>query len=129
MAREQDENGEARPRTHLYGESDVARWSAALPEDFLLCRDLGHTWRPASARWVPEVSAYERTMRCGRCRAEREQTLSAGGLILSGHYRYESGYTTPPGSGMLGSEGRGALRLESIARLIGKDSLNAKGDR
>lgn len=122
-------NAESIARGHVYGDSDVARWSASLPEEFLLCRDLGHTWRPASARWVPDLNAYERTMRCGRCRAERSQTLSAGGLILSGHYHYEAGYTAPAGTGSLGSEGRGTLRLESVMRLIGKDSLNAKGDR
>jgi hypothetical protein len=122
-------NAERGTRSHIYGDGDVARWSASLPEEFLLCRDLGHTWRPASARWVPDLNAYERSMRCGRCRAERTQTLSPGGLILSGSYHYETGYTAPAGTGALGQDGRGALRLESIARLIGKDSLNSKGDR
>jgi hypothetical protein len=121
-------NPETTARDTIYGDSDVARWANSLPEEFLLCRDLGHTWRPASARWAPDLNAYERTMRCGRCRAERSQVLSAGGLILSGHYHYENGYTAPSGTGSLGSDGRGTLRLASIYRLIGHDTLNAKGD-
>lgn len=100
---------------------EVAAWSRNLSEDFILCRDLGHLWRPLSARWSAEDSAYERTMRCGRCSTERHQLLSASGHVLSGNYAYTEGYTAPKGQGRLGTEGRDSLRLESILRLLGKD--------
>jgi hypothetical protein len=92
-----------------------------LSDAYIMCRDMGHTWRPFRARFDPEVNGYQRVLRCGRCKTEREQTISASGLILSGHYNYPDGYSLPAGTGRLTGEGRGALRLESTLRLISKD--------
>lgn len=100
---------------------EISRWSRGLPDDFLLCRDLGHLWRPYTARFNPEENCYDRTMRCGRCHTERRQTLSLRGEVLSGHYDYAEGYTAPKGQGRLTGNARGALRIESVVRLIGHD--------
>lgn len=98
-----------------------------------MCRDLGHQWRPATARWDAEERCYERSMRCGRCRTVREQTLSAYGEVLAGHYEYVDGYAAPPGVGRLSGMARAGLRLESVTRAIGRaeraDEVAAKRDR
>jgi len=99
---------------------EVGAWAEDLPERFLLCRDLGHTWRPFLAKFDTEERAYKRVLKCGRCRTERTQLISMNGVPLSGAYDYPDGYTAPTGAGRLDSSGRGALRLVSIQRLIEK---------
>lgn len=108
------EDGTADPKS-------VADWSSNLPDSYLLCRDMGHTWRPFKVRYESELNAYSRVLRCGRCKTERVQSVSLSGLILTGNYTYPTGYQTPQGSGRITGSGRGALRLESTMRLIGKD--------
>jgi hypothetical protein len=100
----------------------VASWSHDLPDEFLLCRDIGHQWRPFTARYLPQRNVYERTLRCGRCTTTRRQTVSLSGEISSGGYEYADGYVAPAGQGRLTGRARGALRLESIGRLIGRES-------
>ena len=100
---------------------EVEGWSRNLPEDYLLCRDLGHLWRPSRAHFVPADNVIERTMRCGRCKTERTQELSPTGHILSGRYDYAEDYLAPKGQGRLGTAARDSIRLESTLRVIGKD--------
>lgn len=99
----------------------VANWSHGLPDSYIMCRDMGHTWRPFMARFSAEMNAYDRTLRCGRCKTERVQVIGMNGAILRGGYAYPDGYLSPNGSGRINGEGRGALRLESTLRLISKD--------
>ncbi len=100
---------------------EVADWAGELPDSYLLCRDIGHLWRPFKARWDDDNNSYVRILRCGRCKTEREQGISAAGVVLWSQYDYADGYQAPKGTGRLDGEGRGALRLESVLRLIGKD--------
>lgn len=109
---------EANPFLHV---GEVQAWSHTLSNDFLLCRDLGHLWRPATARFNPAENTYDRTMRCGRCHTERTQSLNMRGVVVAGKYAYTEGYTAPKGQGRLTGEARGALRIESVLRLIGQD--------
>jgi hypothetical protein len=102
----------------------VADWASRLIDSYIMCRDMGHTWRPFKANYQQEMNAYNRVLRCGRCKSERDQIIGLNGLILSGHYVYPEGYLTPEGSGRVNGNGRGALRLESTLRLIGKDEHN-----
>lgn len=92
---------------------DVQSWAADMPEAFLACRDLGHTWRPLTARYDPDVNSYARTLRCSRCRTTRSQTLSLSGLILGNQYEYPDGYQVPAGSGRIDQQGRGIIRLQT----------------
>lgn len=97
---------------------DVASWAEGLPESFAMCRDMGHTWRPHTARYDSELYSYTRVLRCPRCRTEREQTLGGTGLILSNRYIYPDGYQTPAGSGHIDQAGRGLIRLASTMRQL-----------
>ena len=101
---------------------DADEWARSLPDSYLLCRDMGHVWRPYTARISPEGGGYERTLRCSRCRTTREQRLSMGGVVLSGHYTYGEGYLAPKSVGFLSHDARSGLRLESTLRLISKDN-------
>lgn len=95
--------------------ADVEVWAEHLKTDFLQCRELGHNWRPSTAKRVDTY--FERTLRCPRCKTDRIEVLSLRGEILSKQYRYADGYL----SGKLGRivlDGRDALRLESITRSV-----------
>lgn len=104
-------------------QSEVAEFAASLSEKFLLCREMGHNWRPWAAQWVPEDQYFERILRCTRCRTQRHQALSNTGAVLTSNYEYAEGYQNK-GFGRITGEGRDRLRLESVTRAIGdKDQI------
>lgn len=99
-------------------DQQLVGWAQSLPDAQLLCRDIGHAWKSWRAWWDAEAHAYQRSLRCIRCKSERQQTLSDSGHSLSAHYVYAEGYLAPKGSGTLGVAERDLLRLESIVRLV-----------
>jgi hypothetical protein len=101
--------------------SEVEQWAHTLKQSWLLCRELGHNWRPHTARFVPEQRAYERSLRCTRCTCERRQLLDGSGHIVSSQYVHPEGYLHK-GLGRIIGEGRDALRLESLHRFIEQTS-------
>lgn len=104
---------------------EAAQFAAGLPEEYLECRDYGHTWRARTARWDPETRAYERTLECARCTTIRSQWLSAYGHALKGSYSYPDGYQHA-GLGRLDGSARDALRLESVTRILGVSPATAR---
>lgn len=97
----------------------IADWGDALPDSFLQCRDLGHLWRPYTARWHPSERAYSRVLQCQRCTTQRTQWVSASGHIAHGNaYTYPEGYTAPKGTGHINGAARDALRLASVLRMV-----------
>lgn len=95
---------------------DVEDFAATLSVSHLHCREMGHTWRPWVARYDAEHHAYERALRCTRCKTERWQTLGLSGAVLGSVYKYPDGYTCE--LGRIVGEGRDALRLESMTRAL-----------
>jgi hypothetical protein len=95
----------------------VEEFAAKLSVSFLQCRELGHIWKPWTARFDEEHNSFERALRCPRCKTERHETLSLRGAKLKNHYVYPDGYTTD-GLGRIVGEGRDALRVESITRTL-----------
>jgi hypothetical protein len=105
--------------------SEVEQWAHHLKQSWLLCRELGHTWKPHTARYVPEQRAYERTLRCARCTTERRQVLDGSGHVVSSQYAHPDGYLHK-GLGRVTGEGRDALRLESLTRFIDQSSSKSR---
>lgn len=101
---------------------DVRLWAGELPPSFVMCRDLGHTWKPYTVRFDRELNSYERVLRCPRCQTERSQSMSMSGLILSNHYTYPDGYQVPAGSGRIDQQGRGIIRITTT--LASLESMN-----
>lgn len=104
------------PTTSFATVDEVATFATHLPENYLLCREMGHNWRPYAASW--EGDHYERVIRCSRCKTERVQALSSTGSVLSSHYVYVDGYQHQ-GLGRISGTGRDRLRLESMIRTVG----------
>lgn len=100
---------------------EVEAFASNLPENFLLCREMGHNWRPWTAKWNVGERCYDRVLRCTRCKCKREQSLTSSGAVVTSHYIYPDGYEHK-GFGRISGEGRDRLRLESITRLIDKDA-------
>jgi hypothetical protein len=97
---------------------DVRDFAQSLPERFLYCREMGHNWRPFSAGKYKD-GGFERVLRCTRCRTKRFQEISNRGIIVGSRYEHPEGYLSN-GLGRIVGEGRGALRLESIKRIVAK---------
>lgn len=97
---------------------EVESFAKGMRISHLQCRELGHNWRPWVARYDTEHNAYERALRCTRCRTERWETIGLSGAKLGSRYVYPEGYTAPDGMGRIVGEGRDALRLESLTRSI-----------
>lgn len=98
---------------------EVIAFAHGLPERFLYCREMGHNWRPFSAGRHKD-GGFERVLRCTRCKTKRFQGIDSRGLILASRYEHPDGYLTE-GLGRIVGEGRGALRLESIKRIVAKN--------
>lgn len=101
--------------------SEVEEFAQGLKESFLYCREMGHNWRPFSARRIraKDGGGFLRTLRCTRCKTTREQEISRAGLVFSNKYIHPEGYLHK-GMGRIVGEGRGVLRLESLKRLTAK---------
>lgn len=100
--------------------AEIADFAGRLPERFLLCREIGHNWRPATAD-VSDDGHYVRVLRCTRCSALRHQHIDRRGVIVSTRYELPEGYQREPGAGRLVGAARGVLRLESITRIMQKE--------
>lgn len=97
--------------------ADVEKFAHGLKDSHLQCRELGHNWRPFTAALNTVEHYYERVLRCTRCRTERWQIITTDGDVLSSQYKYAKGYQAE-GLGRIVQDGRSALRLESILRVI-----------
>ena len=95
----------------------VTSWAEQLPSSYLQCRDIGHSWKPLAASWVPADRQYHRELQCGRCRALRAQRLSSTGYVESSWYVYPDDYLMPPGS-TYDTAARAVVHLASVTQLI-----------
>lgn len=97
---------------------EIEEFAAELPEEFLLCREMGHRWLPYQAA-LNDDGTYHRALRCPRCKTRKEQDISGRGVVLSTQYQHPEGYLHQ-GMGRIAGDGRGLLRLESIKRTISR---------
>jgi len=110
--------GEAPKGTH---EFDLAAAVKRMDLGFLQCRDFGHSWRPFTARWMPQDNCYESQLQCQRCKTVRTRFLSRRGEQLSGGYDYAEGYLVK-GMGRLTGTDRDSIRLASIQAVLQHDA-------
>lgn len=105
---------------------EVESFAASLSESFLLCRELGHNWRPWTASRNAEFGGFDRVLRCNRCHTKRIQVLTNNGVVVKNQYQHPEGYLHK-GMGRIVGDARGKLRLESITRTVNKiEARNAK---
>jgi hypothetical protein len=104
--------------------NDVEQFALGLQRQKLQCRTYGHSFAPHSVNvgvTVGRANAYyEQTLRC-RCGVKRRLLLSRSGSVISSSYIYNEseGYLSS-GLGRIVGEGKDALRMEMLTRLIGE---------
>ena len=113
-----------RPLVAVSDVSEAASFAAGLSESHLLCRELGHLWAPFTAR-LADGGGFERVLRCQRCRTERWQLLNSRGGVVTNNYKYAEGYQHK-GHGRIVGDGRDALRLESLHRVMDKPATKSR---
>lgn len=100
--------------------SELERQIQDKPENYLQCRELRHQWNGYTA-WYSRTNKniIERTLRCQRCGAQKDQEISArnGTLLWSGALRYPEGYLFT-GVGRITSEAMGVVRLASVTNQL-----------
>lgn len=99
---------------------EVRAFAEDLPEAFLHCREMGHSWAPYTAS-LHKDGGYERTLLCRRCDTRRLQGLDRRGLVVRSRYVHPEGYLSK-GLGHLAGEDRGVLRIASIRRRFDEGS-------
>lgn len=65
-----------------------------LEDKFLLCRTLGHSWKPFSQKGMTTVDyGWRFSVRCSSCRTKRHQIIHYGtGIVSKIEYIYPKGY-------------------------------------
>lgn len=120
----QDDDRPAFSRPRYASTDEVSEWAKDLPERFLHCREMNHNWRPFNVGRHKD-GGYERTLRCQRCKTRKVQHLDTHGMLVgSPRYEHPEGYQAQ-GLGRIVGEGRGALRIESILRIVGDSGVKA----
>lgn len=76
------------PRRSLNAENEVDLTS--YNEDFLLCRDLRHSWTPMG--FFRNGSRIRRQLQCSRCTTTRVDTWEPNGARISNAYQYPEDY-------------------------------------
>lgn len=102
-------------------EVDVEKAVQKMNIEHVQCRDFGHSWRPFSARWMPDENCYESQLRCSRCSTVRTRWLGRHGEQLGGTYNYAEGYTIK-GLGRLSGADRDHVRLASLMSVLVEDT-------
>ena len=98
-------------------EISIESFAAHLPARFLACRELGHIWKPWRAAWDKSARAYERELRCSRCKTVRKQLINEFGHVLTNNYRHADGYLAKNVDTPIRGN-RDLFRLESLTRYL-----------
>lgn len=87
-----------------------------IPDEFLLCRDLGHAWAPHDVRISRKYGEIHRILQCRSCPTQRTQILSLDGEIKRSRYEYPEGYVLV-GVGHLSVADRAHVRVMSTGHM------------
>ena len=93
----------------------LRQFAAALPAEFLECRQYGHAWTAYTVGRGKRT--FEVTIDCMRCKSKAIETLDINGNREGNRrIRYVEGYLCH-GMGRLDGRARAVLRLEGVHRL------------
>lgn len=103
------------PSYKIASRADVKAAAKKLPEEFVTCRDVGHTWR--QFRIARIRGGYNRDLFCPTCKTNRHEFITRTGEKMSVGYTYPKGYQFS-GMGRILGDARNAIRLESVVRAL-----------
>lgn len=91
-----------------------------IPEEFLLCRDLGHAWAPFDVKVSRKAQEIHRILQCRSCPTQRIQILDTNGYRLRSKYVYPEDVDKDAapyklkGVGRLSADDNASVRVMSI---------------
>jgi|SRR6478735_8709888 len=106
-------------------DTGLSKWAQQLEPEQLLCRDLGHTWKPSRV-FKGKLNSFIQVLRCTQCKALRRREINRYGQVLGASYTYPEGYLAPTGVFATSSDGRSQLRLLSLQRMMNDDSIGSE---
>ena len=67
-----------------------------IPEQYLWCRDVMHSWDPydfrVSRNKIVRRNEMHQVLRCTRCSTLKTRIMTTGGDLIRAHYQYPDGY-------------------------------------
>ena len=105
-------------------EFDLEHALDQMPDQYLACRDYGHSWISHDARYVRKERIWLQSLICQRCETVRHRELGQRGPLLGNGYDYAPGYLMP-GAGRLTGSDRDGVRLRSLQRLAGVRTIRS----
>ena len=91
-----------------------------IPDEFLLCRDLGHAWAPHDVKISRKFGEIHRILQCRSCPTQRTQILDMDGYAKRSRYEYPEGY-------VLRGVGRLSVADRAHVRVISTNHMKASG--
>lgn len=96
------------------------------PQQYLACRDLGHTWRRRDdfrlvRNHAGHIIEFTRLLVCESCGKERHDRYSTRGLLLGRYYVDPPGYASTRDAPIRGDH----ARAEELRRMLAAEGLSA----
>jgi hypothetical protein len=104
---------------------DVEEYLSGAKVAWVQCRTKGHNMADHDVKLDEESNAYIVVLRCSRCYTKRDEVVNCdtGEVLNSSYHDHPEGYLLPKGTGRMGADARGLLR---VARL--RNALERKRD-
>ena len=98
-------------------EGDLDAIVANMPDTFIDCRTIGHSWRKSTADYRADERVWVQALKCTRCKSVCERHADDHGYPLGNRYVYVEGYRIE-GLGAFDQNKRAAVRLASLLSTI-----------
>lgn len=89
-----------------------------MPDELLLCWDIGHDWPRYRVPAKPIRGGWERIYICGRCELHRIQEINKRGYIIRTRYSHRDPEARLIGHGHITGDTRAIMRMVSVNRSI-----------
>jgi hypothetical protein len=99
-----------------------------IPEEFLICRDLGHSWAPSDVKISGKGRNAEihRILQCRSCPTQRVQILDVNGYRLRSKYVYPEDQDKDAAPYKLKGVGRLSVDDNASIRVMSTNHMKAR---
>jgi len=105
---------------------DIQEYISKAKVAWVQCRTKGHNMTDHDVKFNEEENEFKVILRCSRCYTKRSETVDAttGEVLSSKYHDHPEDYLLPRGTGRLGKDGRGLLRVTHFQnRVQGKRDM------
>jgi hypothetical protein len=96
--------------------TDIEKWEEQAKVAWIQCRRKGHNMLDHDVKVDEESNCYIVVERCSRCFTKRDEVVNrdTGAVLHSKYYNHPDGYLLPKGTGRMGADARGLIRVASL---------------